>query len=190
MIVKRIQNSTVQAKKKNNKSSGKYLDLLPSKDDWSLILKGSRIIEYKKGDYVIEEGTHICQLFQIVKGSCSIVKKGIPRLLGKISHDDGIFGEISFIEGGEASASVIALEDTSIQTIEAYFLCVLFSHYPIAGRFYHYLASVLSKRVIERESKFNDISPSNEKITKTHIRSNSSINPKMIKLQKNQSIKY
>jgi len=165
--------------KKKNKNKIKYSDLLPSKEDWTLILKGSRIIEFKKGDIVIEEGTHIQQLFQIVRGTCSIVKKGISRILGRISSDDGIFGEISFIEGDRASASVIAAEDTSIQVIEAYFLCVLFAHYPdIAGRFYHYLSSVLSKRVIEREIKAEEskkmITPNSEKKhTRSHSRNNS-----------------
>jgi len=56
------------------------------------------------------------------------------------------------LEGTPATTSVIANEDTSVYVIEAYFLNVLFQHYPeLAGRFFLYLAFVLAQRMATRE---------------------------------------
>eukprot|EP01125_Pyxidicula_operculata_P005664 TRINITY_DN1986_c0_g1_i1.p1 TRINITY_DN1986_c0_g1~~TRINITY_DN1986_c0_g1_i1.p1 ORF type:complete len:2857 (+),score=968.14 TRINITY_DN1986_c0_g1_i1:65-8635(+) len=75
-------------------------------------------------------------------------------VVGYLTADDGVFGEISFLENGRATASVIAQVATEVYIIEAYFLNILFQHFPaLAGRFYHYLAGVLAKRVITREQQ-------------------------------------
>jgi len=40
-------------------------------------------------------------------------------VLGRMTTDDGVFGEISYLEGGSATASVVADEDeTSVYIIE------------------------------------------------------------------------
>ncbi len=77
------------------------------------------------------------------------------------------FTEISFLEGGKSTASVIADEDEtevyrSTQVSVAYacryimqgkLLKVLFFRQPaLAGRFYQYLAKILATRLKERES--------------------------------------
>jgi len=93
-------------------------------------------------------------IFQVSKGSCRIEKKEASKLqiLGKIERS--IFGEISFLEGGVASASVIAdVDNTTVHIIEGYFLNILFQyHSELAGRFFNYICNVLSKRLSERES--------------------------------------
>eukprot|EP01130_Rhizamoeba_saxonica_P006063 TRINITY_DN2402_c0_g2_i1.p1 TRINITY_DN2402_c0_g2~~TRINITY_DN2402_c0_g2_i1.p1 ORF type:complete len:1540 (-),score=356.43 TRINITY_DN2402_c0_g2_i1:72-4364(-) len=130
------------------------IDLNPTKEDWALILKGSHQINLKAGDSIVEEGNNSRQIYQVVRGSCIIFKKGINQPLGEIDAEDGIFGEIAFLEGGTSTASVIAKKDTCVNVIEAYFLKILFQHHPhLAGRFYHYLAVVLSQRVTAREKK-------------------------------------
>jgi hypothetical protein len=54
----------------------------------------------------------------------------VPRLL--LTHSQ------SFLENGVASASIIAVEDTSVHIIEAYYLAILFQHFPVlAGRYAH-----------------------------------------------------
>jgi len=55
-----------------------------------------------------------------------------------------LFGEMSFLEGGAATASVIADEDAvDMYIIEGYFINIVFVKYPdLAGRFYCYIASV------------------------------------------------
>lgn len=132
---------------------------LPSAEDWDLILKGARTVTYKKDDVVIREGEQFRRIFQLARGECRFEKiiDGKSKVLGKMgkdSKDDNLFGEISFLEGGRASASVVCdKDDTQIAIIEGYFLEILFEYYPdLPGRFYHYLAAVLSKRLKQRES--------------------------------------
>jgi CRP-like cAMP-binding protein len=132
---------------------------LPSVEDWDLILKGARTVTYRKDDVVIREGEQFRRIFQLARGECRFEKiiDGKSKVLGKMgkdSKDDNLFGEISFLEGGRASASVVCdKDDTQIAIIEGYFLEILFEYYPdLPGRFYHYLAAVLSKRLKQRES--------------------------------------
>jgi CRP-like cAMP-binding protein len=116
-------------------------------------------VTYQKDDAVINQGDQFQRIFQLSRGSCRIEKmddSGQRMVLGRMVPDDGaVFGEISFLEGGAASASVIADEnDTQVFVIEGYFLNVLFEKYPsMGGRFYHFLAQMLSKRLKQRESE-------------------------------------
>eukprot|EP01125_Pyxidicula_operculata_P010372 TRINITY_DN3419_c1_g2_i3.p1 TRINITY_DN3419_c1_g2~~TRINITY_DN3419_c1_g2_i3.p1 ORF type:complete len:825 (+),score=329.87 TRINITY_DN3419_c1_g2_i3:3779-6253(+) len=126
--------------------------LRPTNEEWELIIKGAKLQKFKKGDYVIKEGEKSRQMYEIASGLCRIEKKGMDHILGYIGPEDRTFGEISFLEMGNATASVIADVDTSIYIIEAYFLNILFQHQPeLPGRFFNYLASVLAKRVTARE---------------------------------------
>ena len=90
-----------------------------------------------------------------VFGKVFFIIKSYGQLLAqkKFSSKNSLFGEISFLEGGRASASVVCdKDDTQIAIIEGYFLEILFEYYPdLPGRFYHYLAAVLSKRLKQRE---------------------------------------
>ncbi len=59
-----------------------------------------------------------------------------------------MFGEISFLEGNVASASVIADEDADVYIINGSFIDNLLRAEPaLAGRFYHFLACNLSRRL-------------------------------------------
>lgn len=64
-----------------------------------------------------------------------------------------VFGEISFLEGARTTASVIAeTDDTEVLIIEGGVLKVLFVRQPaLAGRFFCYLAGMLSARLKARE---------------------------------------
>jgi len=108
----------------------------------------------------MKEGEATTRVYQLVRGECRFEKviDGQNKVLGKMAlaegSTDNLFGEISFLEGGKASASVVCDKDeTQIAIIEGYWLDVLFQYYPeLSGRFYHYLANVLSKRLKQRES--------------------------------------
>ncbi|XP_049847782.1 cyclic GMP-binding protein C-like [Schistocerca gregaria] len=131
---------------------------LPSADDWDIILKGARIATLKKDDTVLSEGEQSNRLFQLLRGGCRFEKNinGQCVVLGRMDKEETalMFGEISYLEGGKASASVVCdMDDTQVAIIEGYWLEVLFDYYPeLAGRWYHYLAHVLSKRIKQRES--------------------------------------
>lgn len=70
-----------------------------------------------------------------------------------VLEEGQIFGEISFLQGGAASASVVAASDVvDLYVIEAYFVSVLFVRQPaLAGRFYRHLALELGARLTARE---------------------------------------
>lgn len=146
-----------------------------TENDWELILRGANIVSYNKGDFIINEGDSFQRIFQLVRGSAKIEKKqrdGSSLMIGLLTKDDSVFGEISFIEGGVTSASIVANEDnTEVYIIEGYFLNVLFERNPgLSGRFYHYLAKLLAKRIKNREQQQSKMIQSqtsdDEKVTK------------------------
>lgn len=59
------------------------------------------------------------QIFQIGKGSCRVEKlmEGKSKVLGRMESGE-VFGEISFLEGGKTSATIVADEETEIYAIE------------------------------------------------------------------------
>eukprot|EP01121_Diplochlamys_sp_Union-15-3_P018988 TRINITY_DN703_c0_g3_i1.p1 TRINITY_DN703_c0_g3~~TRINITY_DN703_c0_g3_i1.p1 ORF type:complete len:141 (-),score=11.03 TRINITY_DN703_c0_g3_i1:58-480(-) len=128
--------------------------LVLSKDDWTKILSGAKTNYYKTNEVVIHEGDPLCCIFQVAQGYCRIVTHSDSKhtKLLETLNSGCIFGEISFIEGGKASATVISSsDDTAILVIEGYYLNVLFQYHPrLAPRFYHYLCTVLAKRLAER----------------------------------------
>ena len=153
-----------------------------TEEDRALILKGAKCVTYQKDDAVINQGDQFQRIFQLSRGGCRIEKMddtGQRAVLGRMVPDDGaVFGEISFLEGGAASASVIADEnDTQVFVIEGYFLNVLFEKYPsMGGRFYHFLAQMLSKRLKQRESE--QLPGAKDKGTKEKRKKRSSAQPK------------
>lgn len=75
------------------------------------------------------------------------------------------FGEISFLFSRKspfkASASVVADTDVELYIIEGSWVNILFVKYPgMAGRFYHYLASVLAHRLKKQEILESQRTPS------------------------------
>jgi hypothetical protein len=126
-----------------------------TQDDWENILKGANLVTLAKDEVIINEGDKLQRIYQVAKASCRI-EKGIERktVLGRMGKEDGVFGEISFLEGGAATASVVADEnEATVYIIEGYYLDILFQRNPrLSGRFYHYLAQLLAKRVAQREA--------------------------------------
>jgi len=134
------------------------MGLSPTETEWSQILEGTRSIQYSKDDYVITQGNEQPQrLYQIASGSCRIEKTmedGQTAVFGVVTTES-IFGEISFLEGpgARATASVVANEDTVVNVIEGYYLNILFEYNSgLSGRFYHFLGSVIVKRLKMREA--------------------------------------
>jgi len=145
--------------------------------DWELIMQIGLQLTYMKDEVIIEEGETHQRIFQINQGTCRIEKRSAQydkdntkrdknklkpkraskklkdiKVLGTMS-DVETFGEITFLEGGSASASVIADEDNvEVFLVEGNILNILFVRYPdLEGRFYHYLASILARRLKKRE---------------------------------------
>eukprot|EP01117_Protostelium_nocturnum_P019345 TRINITY_DN836_c0_g3_i1.p1 TRINITY_DN836_c0_g3~~TRINITY_DN836_c0_g3_i1.p1 ORF type:complete len:1638 (-),score=764.62 TRINITY_DN836_c0_g3_i1:204-5117(-) len=130
---------------------------LPTKDDWNSMLKDSQLLTFEEGQTIIQEGTSYMKIFQIISGTCSIIKRGTDgssNLLSQANRGE-IFGEISFLEKGEASASVVAASRVELCVIEEDSIHSLFESTPgLRGRFYKYLAGVTEGRLRNREMQF------------------------------------
>jgi CRP-like cAMP-binding protein len=82
-----------------------------------------------------------------------------------IMFENETFGEVSFLfsqkTSAKASASVVADTDVDLYIIEGSWINILFVKYPgMAGRFYHYLASVLAHRLKKQEILESQRTPS------------------------------
>jgi len=124
-----------------------------TQSDWNLLLAGGNLVKFKDGDYIVQEGKEHQRIYQIAQGSC-IIKKNTTE--GEITlatlESQAIFGEMTFLEKGKATASVIAKGNVSIYMIEGWFINTLFVDSPnLAGRFYSFLATILAKRLSDRE---------------------------------------
>jgi hypothetical protein len=132
--------------------------------DWKIILQGTTRRTYQRGDVIIRQATEQNQIYQLLFGTCHIERKVIlnqeikiatPRQGKEITLNLGTIGppqttgEVSLLIGTKASASVIAdSNEVEVLILERNFINIMFVRYPdMAGRFYHYLASVLARRL-------------------------------------------
>merc|ERR1712083_1089474 len=87
-----------------------------SEDEWKLILgsESDSCIEFRKGDYIMEEGFTYKTLFQTVSGTCDVEKKTASgvEVLGSINSGE-VLGEINFFTREAASASIVVTSDVA-----------------------------------------------------------------------------
>lgn len=137
------------------KNSQKYLEQdLPSKEDWELILKNARQQTYEPDEKIVNEGEfHTQRISQIISGECRIERiiNGVSEVMKFKMSEGDMFGEISFLQGGAASASVIAQTKVELSSVDAYSIKVLAELKPgLAGRFYKYIASIIRTRITNK----------------------------------------
>ncbi len=117
-------------------------------NDWALIADKSSRMPFKAGDLIVQRGKRTHGVFLLLKGTAVVQIPG-QGPLPKIGPGE-VCGEISFLDELPATANVIAQE-----SVEAYYLdrptlqslIELFPH--LGSRFYHSLASSLSRRLRE-----------------------------------------
>jgi hypothetical protein len=126
-------------------------------DDWKLILDKSKQFIYNKNDVVIKQGDQSPQnLYQLAHGRCRVEQvrpeDDSVHVVGVINSGE-TFGEISFLQNSQITASVVADDDrVEIYVIEGDHLNEIFNDYPaVPGRFYKYLATLISNRLHNRE---------------------------------------
>eukprot|EP01103_Thecamoeba_quadrilineata_P010528 TRINITY_DN229_c0_g3_i1.p1 TRINITY_DN229_c0_g3~~TRINITY_DN229_c0_g3_i1.p1 ORF type:complete len:784 (+),score=170.24 TRINITY_DN229_c0_g3_i1:73-2424(+) len=126
-------------------------------DDWKLILEKSKQYVFRKNQVVIREGDSSPQnLYQLAHGRCRVEQQRPEDdsvvTLGILQSGE-TFGEISFLQDSQITASVVADEDgVEIYVIEGDYLNDIFNEHPgIPGRFYKYLATLISNRLHHRE---------------------------------------
>jgi CRP-like cAMP-binding protein len=126
--------------------------------DWKLLQQGFQCITYAKDKPITEQGATHLRLFQIARGQCRIEIKpndsSAPTQVVGYLNTGALFGEISFLDGSAATASVIANDEAvEVYVIEGHFINILFVKYPeLAGRFFAYIAGVIAGRLNEREA--------------------------------------
>lgn len=76
--------------------------------DWALLMKVGQRKKYSKGSVIVAEGEKTSSLFQITRGQCSVQKDG--KTLAVLGETE-LLGEIGFLEGHPASATVVADSD-------------------------------------------------------------------------------
>jgi len=127
-----------------------------TEQDWTALLNNALRVTYAKGDTILEEGSQRRAIFLLDRGYATISSshQGQGIHLNQIGPGE-LFGEISFLEGRGASASVIAEEEAEVRIIDEAALQSLLSAVPgLATRFYQSLALVLSQRLRKLSSRF------------------------------------
>eukprot|EP01125_Pyxidicula_operculata_P015504 TRINITY_DN5265_c0_g1_i2.p1 TRINITY_DN5265_c0_g1~~TRINITY_DN5265_c0_g1_i2.p1 ORF type:complete len:1520 (+),score=363.72 TRINITY_DN5265_c0_g1_i2:326-4885(+) len=142
-------NSMIAPGQSNTNRSWVRKSISVDKEDWRLILKGGRTVQYSKGEVILSKGEKTRQIFQLAKGKCRFDVVGLRKEFTYLTPErGGIFGEISFVTHGTTTAQIIAEEDCTVHIIEGYYLNILFQHFPrLAIKFYKHLAQLIAWRV-------------------------------------------
>ena len=124
-----------------------FRDLSP--DELLGIMAISRRELYGMGEKVFESGAPGDSFYIVKKGSV-MVKNG-PIVLATLGVGDTL-GEMTFVDRGERSATVAAIEETELLRISCAALDGLFAQQPqMAAKIYRAIATLLSKRLREMD---------------------------------------
>eukprot|EP01127_Copromyxa_protea_P013794 TRINITY_DN3738_c0_g1_i2.p1 TRINITY_DN3738_c0_g1~~TRINITY_DN3738_c0_g1_i2.p1 ORF type:complete len:276 (-),score=34.36 TRINITY_DN3738_c0_g1_i2:22-849(-) len=140
----------------SSNSDSQMIEMEP--DDWATVLKDAQFNKYEDGERILKEGANSTSIFYIASGRVSIQKKSPSGIQIHGTLETGsLFGEMSFLVAGCATASIIADGmNVQIYVIEQTSLYLQFIRFPhLAGRFYSYLANILASRLSERELEIN-----------------------------------
>ena len=121
-------------------------------EEHNQLLKDSERKAYKPGEVLIQEGAKQTSLHVIVKGEVKVQRDHEGFAIELSRHGAGeILGDMSFIEGQAASASVVAGdEEVLVFIIHHSHISTLMGQNPaFAARFYQSLAEILSRHLRE-----------------------------------------
>ena len=114
-------------------------------NDWALIQSKANAVAFRDGQPLIRAAHPVLNLYVILKGPAQVLVQG--KTIAKLNAG-AICGDMSFVEGNVASASVVAEGDLEAAQIPAGQLRELFETFPHLGlRFYRSVAVTLSKRL-------------------------------------------
>jgi CRP-like cAMP-binding protein len=116
-----------------------------SANDWALIQSKGRVATFPSGQSLIRAAHPVQYLYILTKGAAQVLVQG--KAIAAL-RQGAICGEMSFIEGTVASASVVADGELEALELPAAELRELFEAFPHLGlRFYRSIAITLSKRL-------------------------------------------
>jgi len=124
-------------------------------EEHNQLLKDSERKAFKPGEILIQEGSRQTSIYVIVKGEVKVQRDHDGFAIELSRHGPGeIFGDMSFIEGQAASASVVAGEEEVLVFIvhHAHVSTLMGQNPAFAARFYQSLAEILSRRLRETTS--------------------------------------
>jgi CRP/FNR family transcriptional regulator, cyclic AMP receptor protein len=129
-------------------SAAKHGMVFLTANDWALIADKATRVEFNPGETIIRRGESNDGVYLIIKGTASAQIPGQPT--SPLIGPGEVCGEISFLDEQPATLNVVVKD-----AVEAYYLdratlqslIELFPH--LGSRFYHSLASCLSRRLRE-----------------------------------------
>jgi CRP/FNR family cyclic AMP-dependent transcriptional regulator len=122
-----------------------HLEFL-TQNDWMLIVDRAKKITFRKDETLIHQNRANKVVYLICTGRAQVLSPP-NSVIAQLGAGE-ICGEMAFLEGGIASASVLALTDVEAYAIEWSGLKDLFELFPHLGsRFYRSLAVGLSRRL-------------------------------------------
>lgn len=119
-------------------------------DEYLSLLQTAERKTFKPGALLIRQGEEQTGLYILVNGNAKVVRDHDGFMVDISQHGPGeIFGDMSFLEGQPASASVEACEPEALAiSISRDNINAFISKDPsFAGRFYQSLAAILSHRL-------------------------------------------
>jgi extracellular factor (EF) 3-hydroxypalmitic acid methyl ester biosynthesis protein len=128
----------------------KSFEFLTAKD-WEVLQEKGELADFQKDEIILEEGSRRQVLFVIMKGTARVEQTNLGKGIAIATLEAGeMFGEMSFLEGVPASASVIAEEPVQVLVLKSLILQPLLQSVPgLAIRFYQSLTITLSRRLRE-----------------------------------------
>jgi len=149
-----------QLTSRKSTSGGGLLQMNLTEADWSLFLSGAKHFKFRRGDYVLREGTPTKALYQILHGTVRVELqlKDAPTAVVVGHRGAGeMFGETSLLKAGVATASIVTDSDEAVLVcIDGQYLEQLFSSHPkLPGRFFAFLAQYQAKRLRDLTSQFS-----------------------------------
>ncbi len=127
-----------------------FLEFL-TEDDRRLLTETAEHRRYAPGEVILAEGECRNALFVIQEGRARVERAHMEFSLeiAKLGPGD-LFGDMGFIEGLPASASIIAEEPTTVEIIDVDHVRTLIERDAgFYGRFYQSIAKMLSRRLRE-----------------------------------------
>lgn len=151
--------------------------------DWKLIMSGSSIESYKKGEVIVKQGSPNSCLYRIKSGTVIVerfengrnqelatMSPGQVLLFGNILDDlFQMFGEMSVLSSGETSATIRAQSDTEIYKADVAFMRELFNTEPgMRTRFFKKVAIKLAQRLRELGQAKDTLETGEKKFQEEH----------------------
>ena len=127
-----------------------FLEFLTD-EDRQLLSKTAEQRDCAPGEVILAEGERRDALFVILKGSARVERAHMEFSLEIARLGEGeLFGDMGFIEGAPASATIVADGPTRVEVIDVAHVQSLIARDPgFHGRFYQSLAKILSRRLRE-----------------------------------------